>query len=153
MADGVRELVRAILEESKTMVLSTCHNNIPWASTLFFVSDNNFNIYFISRTTRRHSYEIEHNPNVAVAMAPPHKDFGLARGLQIEGRAKILELSQADISYRLFQKKFPNLAANIKLDQLKDSKFIHKIYKITPKRFQLIYEEKFGVGEIIEARI
>jgi len=153
MADGIRELVRAILEESGTMVLSTCHNNTPWASTLFFVSDNNFNIYFISRTTRRHSYEIEHNPNVAVAIAPPHKDFGSARGLQIEGRAKILELSQTDISYRLLQKKFPNLVANLKMEQLKDSKSSHKIYKITPKRFQLIHEERFGIGEVIEVRI
>ena len=60
-------------------------NNKPWLCNVWYVMDNDNNIYFMSRETRRHSKEIEQNPNVSCTF---HKWFD--EGLGQKGQAVIV---------------------------------------------------------------
>lgn len=131
----VKSDIKKYLDEAKMMQLATVRDDKPWVCNVWFASDNNLNIYWISSTTRRHSEEVKDNKHVAAAICmvrePSESDRG---GVQLEGTASEvtnpIELAKALKLY---------VARGIfTLDQVK--KFIadvtkpHKFYKITPQR-------------------
>src|ERR1043166_8172602 len=90
----VSELVREYLKEAKLMQLATTVESQPWVCSVWFAADDDFNIYWFSSTTRRHSKEVKKNPKVAAAFALPHTPQAPPRGLQVQGIAE--ELTNED---------------------------------------------------------
>ena len=79
------EKVAALLSDCKVMSLATCEDNTPWATSVFFVADDVFNLYFISGQSSRHSQNGATNSRVAVTINKDHSDWFTISGLQIEG--------------------------------------------------------------------
>lgn len=84
-----KELVESYLIDAKLMQIATVSNGKPWICTVYYVSDNDSNIFWLSHPDRRHSQEIEKNPNIAVAIAVKHDQPII--GVQAEGRASIVK--------------------------------------------------------------
>ena len=129
-----KKYLEEILENVKQMVLCTCKNNKPWSATVFFVFDKNLNLYLFSRPARRHSKEIIENPSVSGAIAKEHKD-GLgepSRGVQFEGRCKLVEKSELKDAYNIYKKRFPQI---IKFHPLENAS--KELYKIEVNNFVL----------------
>ena len=133
-----KELKRDIanyFDEAKMMQLATARDNKPWICNVWFASDKDLNIYWISSTTRRHSEELKDNDHVAAAMCQVSDPKDTAKGgIQLEGIAhevtNPLEMAKALKLY---------VARGIfTLDQLKkfmaDATKPHRFYKITPRR-------------------
>lgn len=64
----IQKIALDYLRSRKIMTVATCNDNIPWACTVFYAVDSNFNIYFLSGGMSRHAKEIENNKAVAVVI-------------------------------------------------------------------------------------
>tara|TARA_R110001583_G_scaffold29807_4_gene103828 strand:- start:7649 stop:8176 length:528 start_codon:yes stop_codon:yes gene_type:complete len=83
----------------------------PWAAQLFFVSDENLNLYFVSSPESRHCQDLLRNPHVAATISGDTSDWLSVKGLQIRGRAKPLPKSQYARVLALYLGKSPQLQA------------------------------------------
>jgi len=123
------------------MQLATLADGRPWICTVYYVFDQHNNLYWLSYPERRHSQEVEKNPNVAAAIAIKFEDKPVI-GLQVEGKAETVQ--DAAIVKRVMDDYVD------KYDSGKDfyDNFItgtnkHKLYKLTPELFVLFDELHF----------
>ncbi|MBI2012566.1 pyridoxamine 5'-phosphate oxidase family protein [Candidatus Curtissbacteria bacterium] len=86
----LRSLIEEILRDSREMILATSNGSNPWATTLVFGHDEDFNLYWMSPDDTRHSRELAKNPQVAAAINKQPTGEN-AKGLQIEGNGYKLE--------------------------------------------------------------
>lgn len=138
MLNSLKNDIKKYFAEAKMMQLATVRDNKPWICNVWFVSDKDLNIYWISSTTRRHSEEIKDNEHVAAAMCMVSDPSDTSKsGIQLEGvahevtnpveMAKALKLYVARGIFTLDQvKKF-----------MADVTKPHRFYKITPNRIVL----------------
>ncbi|MBI2327786.1 pyridoxamine 5'-phosphate oxidase family protein [Candidatus Curtissbacteria bacterium] len=141
---NLKELIAEYLRDAKLMQVATSQNNKPWIATVWYVNDEDWNLYFISRKNRRHSLEINNNPYVAGAIVLPHtKGSGeKVRGLQFEGKAEEAKGKALKKARNLYLIKYSS-AEDIPLKKLEDPKFIATFYVIHPKAFILFDEVNF----------
>lgn len=86
-----RETVRAFLETQSTLALATVDEaGNPQAAPLFYISDDDLNLYWLSSPTSRHSLNLAANKQVAATIYPAIREWTAIRGLQIEGEAGIV---------------------------------------------------------------
>jgi len=141
----LKKLTKEYLQEANLMQVATVKSNKPWVATVWFAYDADFNLYFISRNTRRHSLEIAKNPHVAGAIVKPHKTLGdKTRGLQFEGKCHEVKGAQLLKAFAIFAKRFPKVTKFI----LSPKEVItgvtdHRFYKITPSEIILFDEVNF----------
>ena len=112
MADQVnlRPLIEEILRDSREMVLATASEKGPWVTTLVFGHDADFNLYWMSQESVRHSQEIVKNPKVAAVVNKQPTGQGQDKGLQIEGNAaKLTKEEEIGAAREFFAKRGGNL--------------------------------------------
>ena len=146
--------VRAFLGEHNTLSLATSKSDQPWAASLFFVSDDDLNLYFVSDGGTRHAQELSDNPRVAATVNVDCRDWTAIRGIQIEGRASPVPQANREAVLARYLEKFTDVAAlfnNPRNDQerkvaarLSASAF----YCVTPSTIRLIDNSKaLGTGK------
>lgn len=140
----LKELVSTYLEEAKLMQVATSKDNKPWVATVWYASDEDLNLYFISRKARRHSLEIKENPAVAGAIVKPHLEGSGEKvaGLQLEGEAELCFGDTLVEARGLYFAKYP-AAEHIPLETFEDPNFTAAFYVIRPKAFILFDEVNF----------
>lgn len=136
------ELIKKYLSDKHMMQLATVADGQPWCCTVYFIHDDQNNLYWASLPTRRHSQEIAANPQVAVAIPVRHVKGEPVVGIQVSGRAEILEPSPALESLaNQYAQKFGR-------DQTWVNDFVggkteHRLYKLTPSEIVLFDEANF----------
>ncbi len=131
----VEQAIRDYLPDILHMSLATCASNKPWVCEVHFAYDQDLNIYFRSKPSRRHSQEIAKNPNVAGNIVTQHKLGESVRGIYIEGRAEELSnVNEGNLAFRLFQERL-KLGSEILEDAKQEDG--HKFYKITVSNFYI----------------
>jgi uncharacterized protein YhbP (UPF0306 family) len=136
------ELADKYLAERHIMQLATTAGNKPWICTVYYVHDEDRNLYWASLPSRRHSRELAQNPKVAAAIAYKGVIGEKVIGIQVEGSARELELPLAD---RAMVERY---AAKFSRDQQWIEDFVagktgHRFYKLTPASMVLFDEEHF----------
>lgn len=136
----IEQLVREYLPEGDIMQLATIGDNKPWICTVYYVSDEALNVYWLSFPTRRHSQEIAQNN--AVAITVPLKLDKPVIGIQAEGLAEVVR--DADTVKKVMKQYIE------KYNSGKDfySNFVagknqHYMYKCMPTNFVLFDEVDF----------
>lgn len=120
----IRDYLAGILH----MSFATCIENKPWVCEVHFVYDDDLNIYFRSKPSRRHSQEIAQNPNVAGNIVEQHGRTDKPRGIYFEGRAELInDADKEQMVYKLFQNRL-GLGSEILEDAKQDDG--HKFYRI-----------------------
>ena len=76
--------------EHNTLTLATASDGSPWAAAVFFASDADLNLYFVSDHRTRHGRDMEENDLVVATVNPDCDNWHDVRGLQIEGTASIV---------------------------------------------------------------
>ena len=110
------------------MQLATVDNGDPWICNVYFVIDNDVNIYWTSAKNRQHSKEILNNPKVAITIL---KDAERKQALQITGRASMVPLEDVGRVNNLYGKKFGDKAE--RLDEVMSNTLNGRAYwKIKP---------------------
>lgn len=106
------ELKTAILEELRNhsvMTLSTSGQDVPHAVSLMYAHDA-FDIYWLSDPKTRHSRYLASGSPAAITIAAQYQDFGEIRGLQMEGKARLVTDAAAEgAGFDLLVAKYPFL--------------------------------------------
>jgi uncharacterized protein YhbP (UPF0306 family) len=99
----LKALIQEYLSGNKHMQLATVHNGQPWLCTVYFTSDDDFNLYWMSARSRQHSVEIASNPKTAVTVV---RDTERKRALQITGTAHEVADNDLERVHSLYTNKF-----------------------------------------------
>ena len=150
MGDELRVQVLSYIESHNTMTLGTCGDNIPWAATVFYASDD-LRLYFFSVPEARHSQNLAANPRVAVTIQEDYRDWRKIKGIQLEGKAtlvdSVLEKAKATAAYArkypAVMKVFADPAGGAFYQAFLKVKF----YCVVPEKLFYIDNEKFGFGK------
>lgn len=102
------ETVRAFLETQSTLALATADAaGHPHTAPLFYVSDDDLNLYWLSSVSSRHSVNLAAQEYVAAAIYPAVWSWTEIRGLQIEGTAGIVtDAAQRETILDRYRRKF-----------------------------------------------
>lgn len=142
--NDLREQIRSYLEAARVMQLATSADDKPWVCSVHFYSDEDLTIYWNSSPTRRHSKDIEKNPNVAVTIKV-HEDTPeeyYIIGLSVEGKVEILtdeEIKKIGPAYIEKLNKEKTL-----VEDILSSKNTSKFYKLKPTSFVLFDTVNFS---------
>ena len=79
-----------MLEQYNTISLATAQAGQPWAAAVFYASDAELNLYFVSDSRTRHGRDMQANDYVAGAINPDCGTWDDVKGLQLEGRVRVL---------------------------------------------------------------
>ncbi len=107
------ERVHELLNSVSTLTLATTNpEGTPHAAPVYFVPDEELNLYFFSEAQSQHSQEILQNPIVAAAIYPECDGWQAIRGLQLRGRVDLVESGDLwDQTWQLYKTKFPFVKA------------------------------------------
>jgi len=106
-----KERVQKYLEQFSTLTLASCVENKPWAATVFFSSDADLNLYFVSDYRTHHGRDMAENPQVAVTVNPDCDNWHDVHGVQLTGTASVADGMQRAKALLLYLKKFPQIDA------------------------------------------
>lgn len=134
------ELIRQYLPKGRMMQIATVSGDQPWICAVYFVEDDDLNLYWLSLPTRRHSQEIAAHSKVAVAV--PIKFDKPVTGIQAEGFAEPVTDKQtiADIMRRYVDRY--NSGQQF-YDLFVAGQNQHVLYKFTPSKYVLFDEVTF----------
>ncbi len=124
------------------MQVATLSNGQPWVCTVYFVADEELNLYWASLPSRRHSQEIAVHSEVAAAVPVKHVKGEEVIGIQVEGKAVMID------SPTKFKPIVQKYAKKFDRDEQWTENFInlkteHRLYKLTPGMFVLFDEQNF----------
>ncbi|MBC9725441.1 pyridoxamine 5'-phosphate oxidase family protein [Streptomyces sp. TRM68367] len=84
MTEDGRTAARAIIDGSRYMVLATVGaDGVPWASPLFYSTEDGRDFYWISSPEVTHSRNIAHEPRVAIVIHDSRAPVGTAGPLAL----------------------------------------------------------------------
>ncbi len=87
----LREAILAMLAAHNTLTLATSNaSGEPWAATVFYASDPELNLYFVSDQRTRHGQDLAAQPRLAAAINPDCGTWNEVRGLQLAGQVEVL---------------------------------------------------------------
>jgi|SRR5690349_10980097 len=108
-SDELKHQVLAYLRSHNTMTLATCADNLPWASTVFYASDD-FRLYFFSAPDSRHSQNVSQNPAVAVTVQEDYHDWRVIKGIQLEGKVTLIDsVLEKGKAMAIYARKYPDV--------------------------------------------
>lgn len=139
------KVIREYLPQVLHMSLATSVNNKPWVCEVHFVYDDELNLYWRSKSSRRHSQEIGANPNVAGNIVEQHTLSDKPRGIYFEGTASIVE--DMDENHPVYKRFVERVDADV--DFLEDAKNPdgHKVYKVTVTNWYVFDSRESSPGQ------
>lgn len=143
-----KTLIQKYLQDNYQMVLATSGDH-PWAAVLYYSTDKDLNLYFLSDPQTIHCQHIATNSKVAVAISEsPQEPNSNKKGLQIFGTAEQIS-DKAKIVHAINLWK---QTLNITSDAYSYAGMMNKLiagrmYKVTPKKIRFFNEEVWEEGE------
>jgi uncharacterized protein YhbP (UPF0306 family) len=128
----VLEKARQIIESNIYCSLSTCSvDGMPWATPVFFIYDEQWNIYWSSAVNCQHSQNIYTNHGrVAVAIYGSVLPMGTGQGLYFTGTAAELEPGKIEWAIQTTSARSGKVINRTAADYLNDS--CRRFYQFTP---------------------
>lgn len=131
-----------LLKQKHIMQLATVSSGKPWSCTVYYLADEQLNLYWASTPSRRHSREIATNPNISIAIVVSGEKGQEVIGIQAEGTAGMIK-EPGDI--QPIAKKYAAAFGRDKqwVDDFSRLKTEHRLYKFTPTSYVLFDDEHF----------
>ena len=135
--------IAEFLKNSHVMVLATASaNGIPHAASVFYATDTQMNIYFLTKDQTTKSRNIIANPQVAAVVY----DAEMLRTTQITGNAKKVEDPQMMQKAQEVMERFAKQIAGAPPPVTKLDAGEYILYRITPQSIRLA-DYKYGSGD------
>ena len=144
MTEATRAAVRRMHDSHKTATLATTGEGGSWAATVFFASDAELNLYFVSDRRTRHGRDLAAHREVAVAIHADCQGWSAIRGLQIAGRAGVADGRQRALGLAHYLAKCPDIKALLEMPRSAEEQTIAERLKaaslccLTPRWVRLI---------------
>lgn len=99
----MKELLQQYFNENTLMQLATINDGQPWLCNVYFVTDEENNIYWTSTKARRHSKEILQDPRSACTIV---HDSKRKQALQITGKSYQVPKEDLEKVYKIHSQKY-----------------------------------------------
>lgn len=101
----LEDKINEYLKTQRLMALAT-YGKSPWIANVYYVHDDELNIYFLSKHGREHCQSIESDNRVTVAIADSHQPiYKPQKGLQISGTAESINvISRLEWMFKMWNK-------------------------------------------------
>jgi uncharacterized protein YhbP (UPF0306 family) len=127
------KLGKFLSERITIAVATTSPAGSPRVADVYFVSDDDLNLYFYSDPASRHSRNIQRDPRVAATARIESMDWHEIRGIQLEGIGQVMnDLQEHNRAWNLMCVKFPFY------ESFTEAVAKLKMYRITPKHIRWI---------------
>lgn len=144
MSESHLDRVRELLAAHGTLTLATTAGGTAWAATVFYASDAQLNLYFVSDLRTRHGREMARESRVAAAINRDVCTWDEVIGLQLEGRASVLQGDERQQALAIYLARFPDVrrlfeeprndSEKVIADRLRQTPF----WRLTPDWIRLI---------------
>jgi uncharacterized protein YhbP (UPF0306 family) len=136
-AMDLKQQIKNYLKDKRVMQLATSSDNQPWVCSIHFYMDAEFNFYWISSTSRRHSKDVVTNKNVSatILIHEDTTDEPYVVGISTEGKAKLVDRDELKVVVEKFAQKF-NKPTNFVPDNL-NGRTTYKFYCFKPTKLVL----------------
>ena len=155
VSDGIVQIVLEYMRNHNTMTISTCGEDGPWATALFYVNDR-LNLYFLSDPKTLHCRNIAANPVVAATINEDYHDWRKIKGIQLKGRVEMVSgAREKAFAFAIYTKKYPFVKEFFSSPAALTKAMFTKVtsttfYKLTPERVLFLDNERgFGRREEI----
>jgi general stress protein 26 len=133
-----KKLAKEYLENIKIMQLATADKNKPWVCTVHFYADNDLNLWWASRTDRKHSLQLAGNPQASATVLvhenTAEKDYVIA--VTVSGQAELVK----DISENVKQAYITKLD---RPEHLTPPNNMQEFYRLRPESIVLFDTKNF----------
>lgn len=154
-----RATARDYVDRVSTLTLATsAADGAPWAATVFFAADDDFNLYFVSDHRTRHGRDIDANARAAATVNPDCDNWHAVQGLQVEGAVAVVTGMARARALALYLRKFPQIDALFAAPQGEHEETIAarlkaaNFYRLTPARIRVIDNSR-GFGWRVELEL
>lgn len=129
--------------ESHTQFALATNGDHPWIATMFYGSDADLNIYFLTDPETIHAKGLKQNPLVSAVIADSPQDPGSKKkGIQLYGHAlEITDEQEMGKAFEVWCRVLKVTDAKYSVDGVKSSKLKYRIYKLIPKKIKYYNEE------------
>lgn len=145
-----KELIKNYMVQGKVMQIATVSGGQPWVCTVYYVEDDQLNLYWLSFPSRRHSQEIAAHNKIAITV-PIKLDLPVI-GIQAEGTAAVVNdrKTVAEVMKRYVERHHEGHRF---YDNFVVGKNLHALYKFSPSRFVLFDEVNLLANSPKELRV
>ncbi|WP_232668340.1 pyridoxamine 5'-phosphate oxidase family protein [Pseudonocardia sp. TRM90224] len=135
------------------MVLATAdEHGAPWASPVFFRSDDAHDLLWVSSPTSRHSLNIAARPQVAATIFDSTVPVGQAQAVYVAGTAEQLPDSAADTVVATLNRGLP-AGKHLDADGLRGAGVIRAYRLVVAERFLLVRGSDPRTTNPVDSRI
>ena len=145
--DVIKDLfnsIQSFLNEHNTISVATTDNQELSSATVFYVSDEKLNIFFISFPDSRHIQHILKNAKVAATINEDVKDWLEISGLQLKGKVHKVTEQDQEFVLDIYKKKFSYIETLLRAPKTDDERKIAdqfraiSVYRLIPDWVRLI---------------
>ncbi|MBM3309612.1 MAG: hypothetical protein FJY77_05090 [Candidatus Altiarchaeales archaeon] len=138
MAEDVGEDIRKYIESHNVCTLAVADGKNPSAHTVYYASDG-LRVYFESNSHSDKIRILKANPKICLTIDEDYKNWHKIKGIQLFGRARVVESKSAPKLDSLFRKKFPHL------NELGGIPENHVFVEVTPEKIYFLdFEKQLG---------
>lgn len=143
-----KEMLLEYLKGLKFMSVSTYDEHL-WTAWVYYVIDDDFNLYFVSQPDTDHCKSILKNGEIACAIADSHQNVTDKKvGAQLYGVAQQLtNVGQLRWMLNLWNKINPGIDKVINLKNMQTKVIKSRVFKVTPKKIRWFNEELYKEKE------
>ena len=141
MKDIIQKLAQDIFDKGYFLSLATLDDGGLWVSDVFYVVDDDWNIYWLSARDARHSKAIEQNPEVAGTITITTTPQEPSEALQIAGHVeRIAEDLNKEIEGLFLRKR-----GKEKKTESDGNNGGQSWYMLTPTKIRLAHQQTFNL--------
>ena len=145
----LRQTYRDYIVDIGLMQLATVdqETNRPWLCSVWYVMDDEDNVYWCSRKTRRHSQEIG-DGGYATCTITKNYNEGLGqkgRALILSGDASLVPQDKIEFVYDLYAQKYNKTESMQSFETFLNGSGVHFFYQITPD--QIVWWDELEPGD------
>ncbi len=140
--------IKEYLTSHFQFVLAT-YGDHPWPATLYYSTDDDLNIYFLTSPKTIHAQFIKNNPAIAAAISDaPQAPNSKKRGLQIYGLCEqITGARKITHAITLWTKTLGVSNPDYSYEGMMKKAISGRMYRITPKKIKFYNEELWEEGK------
>jgi len=125
------------------------HDKHLWTAWVYYVIDDDFNLYFVSQPDTDHCKSILKNGEIACAIADSHQNVTDKKvGIQLYGTAsQLTDLQQLRWMLNLWNKVNPGIDKIINLKNIQKKIIKSRVFKVVPQKIKWFNEELYKEKE------
>lgn len=149
MNSEIHHAIQQLLETHNTMTLATCEHDQPWATSVFYASDAELNLYFVSDSRTRHGRHLTANQWAAGAINPDCANWSEICGVQFEGQVTELDGVARVTALGCYLAKFSQIKTLFEQPRDNNEETIAArllaatLYKLSPNWIRLIDNQRY----------